>query len=311
MYFEGPEKKLEIFLKNSIDLFKIPDREWDSLVKAAGANILSRISNNKIKAFLLSESSLFVYKDRIILITCGKTILVNTIPRLLSLIAKEHFESLFYERKNENFPQAQISTFQDDVNLIQKEFKGKILRFGKGGNDHILLFHSKANYAIRNDVTLEILMHEPASDLMQFFLQPDLSITAVRERLKLYEILEDYKLDNYLFEPFGFSLNGIKNENYYTIHVTPQKNGPYCSFETNQEANISEIIDQILALFRPVRASILLYLPHEMRDPLKDHPGFIALEEERFSLECGYKIVFKNLLLQKNYSFSVKYNKAN
>ncbi|MEZ6189114.1 MAG: hypothetical protein R3F62_29460 [Planctomycetota bacterium] len=43
---------------------------WERVVEAARAQILSQISTSQCDAYLLSESSLFVYDDRFALITC-------------------------------------------------------------------------------------------------------------------------------------------------------------------------------------------------------------------------------------------------
>ena len=75
---------------------------WREVVQKAGAKILSEISNDQCDAFLLSESSLFVFEKKFILITCGKTLLTTSIREFLTHVPAESVEMLFYERKNEN-----------------------------------------------------------------------------------------------------------------------------------------------------------------------------------------------------------------
>ena len=69
MYFEGPEKKLEILLKDK-DNFVRKDNiySWESIVNACEAEIIAKHTFQFCDAYLLSESSLFVYDDKILMI---------------------------------------------------------------------------------------------------------------------------------------------------------------------------------------------------------------------------------------------------
>ena len=75
--FEGPEKCLEVdFCVGSgpIDgLRAIPRPLWDELLASCGCEIISVKSNEEIDSYVLSESSLFVYRWKMVLKTCGKT----------------------------------------------------------------------------------------------------------------------------------------------------------------------------------------------------------------------------------------------
>lgn len=41
-------------------------------------------------------------------------------------------------------------------------------------------------------------------------------------------------LDSFLFSPCGYSMNGLKGDKYWTIHVTPQPSCNFASFETGR-----------------------------------------------------------------------------
>ena len=160
--FEGAEKKLEIILNSPIKGLKENiNNRWDKVIKACDAIILSKIENNDMAAYLLSESSLFVWNDRILIITCGKTTLTKSIKKILSFLDKEKIALIFYERKNFLFPGEQPDNFGHDIIEIKKNFSGTAFRLGSSKNNHIHMFHSDhKNTKIENDVTFQILMHD-------------------------------------------------------------------------------------------------------------------------------------------------------
>jgi S-adenosylmethionine decarboxylase len=95
MYFEGAEKKLEL-ISRSARFRQRDEAYWATVVEAAGAKILSRISSESCDAYLLSESSLFVWDDRVTMITCGRTTLVRAANFLLDDLPPEKVDFLIY-----------------------------------------------------------------------------------------------------------------------------------------------------------------------------------------------------------------------
>ena len=72
MFFEGSEKKIQVVVTEAHKgLRKRPKDFSRELVHNCNATILSELSNNYCDSYLLSESSLFVWDDRILMITCG------------------------------------------------------------------------------------------------------------------------------------------------------------------------------------------------------------------------------------------------
>ncbi len=111
--FEGPEKLLEIwFSTNSkTGLRAVEPTIWHDMLKIVQCQVLSTIHNEHADAYLLSESSMFVYANRLILKTCGTTTLLNSVPRILQ-IAEEYckftkVDAIFYSRKAFLFPNLQ------------------------------------------------------------------------------------------------------------------------------------------------------------------------------------------------------------
>ena len=143
-FFEGPEKKLELVFKaGSKNLLNEPRAFWDDLVSLAQAKILSTIDNKDCKAFLLSESSLFVWENRVILITCGTTTLIKAAKHMIDTFGKECLEEVFYERKNEYQPSLQKSSALEDMSALKEILGGKVLRFGRKDDHHVYIYLSR------------------------------------------------------------------------------------------------------------------------------------------------------------------------
>ena len=82
----------------------------------------------------------------------------------------------------------------------------------------------------------------------------------------------DARVDAYLFTPCGFSANGVipapdqagTATHYFTVHVTPEPQCSYASFETNvpgrqRGRETSEVIEHVVNIFKPGRFSVTLF----------------------------------------------------
>lgn len=266
MEFEGPEKKLEIVLKQPrVDLRGNIDGRWDRVVESAYTKILNHIENPWIDAYLLSESSLFVYPDRIILITCGGSRPFQAIPTILKFIDPSEIKYIFYERKNFLYPESQISDFRVETQDMNRLFPGQRWLIGEEKKDHIYFFFAaspeeKGQMETSSDTTLEILMHDISEDVAQlFYASPGVSSTSVRYRSGIQFLFETPEIlyDDYLFQPCGYSVNALVDRSYFTIHVTPQSVCSYVSFETNiVMSDYSPLVDRVLECFSPKRFTL-------------------------------------------------------
>ena len=143
MVFEGSEKKFECTAyKINFRAFGI--EFFQQLVYKSNASILKKLSNNYCDSYLLSESSLFVWQDRILMITCGNTTLMDSLIFLIDKIQEKNIDSLIFQRKNEHFSELQISNFEQDIETINSKLSGNILRLGPE-NDHHNLIYSLPN----------------------------------------------------------------------------------------------------------------------------------------------------------------------
>ena len=73
------------------------------------------------------------------------------------------------------------------------------------------------------------------------------------EKSKIDQLIPGAQIDAYQFEPCGYSANAIMTGDYYwNIHVTPEKDFSYASFETNYpKENYEELLKQVIEIFKP------------------------------------------------------------
>lgn len=292
MFFEGSEKKIEIMFKSSApNLRSLEYAFWEDVVWAAGAKILSKVSNEHMDAYLLSESSLFVYDKYVIMITCGRTRLVQAVKKILSAVKPVHVDAFFYERKNEVFPQYQATDFFEDSRKLKKWFAGESMRFGQEDEHHLFLFSTNSPYAPKkDDHTLEILMHGVRSQRIDMFRRENVPMAANNQKptAEVHALVKG-QIDDFMFEPCGYSLNAIDGPYYYTIHVTPEKIGNYTSFETDSQPpeKQNEMAQKVVSFFEPQTFDVVLFNTEATKVPFS-FDGYNLKSRYRQVLPTGY-----------------------
>lgn len=294
MLFEGSEKKVEIMLCDGMSLRPLRP-QWERVVAASKATILSTISNDHMDAYLLSESSLFVYDRAAVMITCGTTSLAAAVEEMTRFIPSEDVRLLMFERKNEYFPEHQPTQFDDDVARLQRLFPGNVANLGKLGDHHIRLFHhAHPSFSPpAGDMTLEVLMHDLSPRAREIFSRKNLSRDALYTETGIDQIIEGVRCDDFLFEPMGYSLNAIAGDAYYTIHVTPEDVCSYASFETNMpiSGDVATVVNRVLRIFEPANCSLLLF---KQEQPEIDELANYACRSVADSHYHGYHVRFRN-----------------
>jgi S-adenosylmethionine decarboxylase len=294
-FFEGTEKKFELTIDVGLPSLRERGQEyWRRIARAAGADVISRIANRRCEAYLLSESSLFVFDHKIVMITCGRTCLPDAVTELLRDLPAERVEFLVYERKNEVFPHGQPTSFFDDVRLLHERLPGRAFQFGDEDDHHLFLFHLARPFdPDSKDVTVEVLMYGIAPEVMRSFAAPRTGAAGpLHERTGIGHVLPGFEMDDHLFEPRGYSLNAIRDDEYWTVHVTPDAPRSYASFETNHRCGgqLKEVIGRVVEAFRPRSFDIVTF----------DHGGDEALGAGGYRLKthvareltCGYRVRF-------------------
>jgi S-adenosylmethionine decarboxylase len=290
--FEGSEKKAEIVFRN-VDLFEKDQNYWSEVVDECEAKILSSVKTDNLHAYLLSESSLFVWKDRILLITCGTTTLVHAVQKLTEDFSIENIDNLIFQRKNEYCGQMQKTSFFDDKQILDKIHSGKGLRLGSFHEHHLFLFHLNKSYQpISEDWTSEILTYGLNPKASDFLTRPNLPAQEIRNFFQFEKFFPEFLLDDFVFDPFGYSINGIYQDDYFTIHVTPQDGHSYVSFETSLPFEQIEngFLSHFLNVLNPESFDLIRYSPIEI--PKTSIPNYEIKKHINSKIECGYDIEF-------------------
>ncbi|XP_021920742.1 S-adenosylmethionine decarboxylase proenzyme [Zootermopsis nevadensis] len=274
-FFEGVEKLLEIWFTRTdgntkqCDLRNIPRQKLESLLKIVRCEVISFVCNDQVDAYVLSESSMFVARHRFILKTCGTTTPLQCLKPLMLLVEQyagfDEVEDVFYSRKNFKRPDLQMSphqAFEQEVALLDTFFKdGAAYCLGTVNHDCWYLYtlnplegeNNKQPYQ-EPDQTLEILMSDLDLEVMSIFTREESSSAAeATQKSGIEKLIPNMKIDDFLFEPCGYSMNGIsKNGCYMTIHITPEPDFSYVSFESNvPQASYKDVISRVLETFHP------------------------------------------------------------
>jgi len=271
--FEGPEKTLEVYFVPNLNCPRgcraLTRQQLEAVCKKAKCSIISSIHNDFFDSYLLSESSMFIYPYKVILKTCGTTTLLKCLPTLLnsaSLLGLS-VEWVGYSRKNFLFPNDQLfphSRFEDELKFIQSHSHLCSLLNGSGyvlgplTGDHWFVYIADKclrSASFYNEVTINIMMFDMDAKVYPHFFHCNSNTPAeVRSKLGIDSLIEGSIVDDFVFEPCGYSMNAMNGESYYTIHVTPEPECSYASFETNKlSKSYNDMIRNVINTFRPTR----------------------------------------------------------
>ncbi|WWD17507.1 S-adenosylmethionine decarboxylase proenzyme [Kwoniella shandongensis] len=180
--FEGPEKLLEVWFAPSLNqlpdvpesslsgglraraareegekwkgLRRVPREVWEEMLDIVKCKVLSVVEGEELDAYLLSESSLFVAPHLLILKTCGTTLNLLGLYRIIEIARAycgyTNVWRCFYSRKSFFFPERQHGPhrdWRDEVDFLDKVFgtAGAAYTVGPMNRDHWLLYLTSPN----------------------------------------------------------------------------------------------------------------------------------------------------------------------
>lgn len=147
------------------------------MLDLVNCKVLSIVESEHVDAYLLSESSMFIFPHKLILKTCGTTTLLSGLPRILEIAALvagfPHVLAnqivgtgtaakpyrVFYSRKNFLFPDRQRGphrSWRDEVKSLDKLFLGgSAYMIGKMNGEHWYLYLTEPNTILTPPATPE------------------------------------------------------------------------------------------------------------------------------------------------------------
>lgn len=263
MFYEGTEKRLLICTKE-LNLLTFTEEFWHRLVAQSDAEILSSIQNSSIKAYLLSESSLFIWQDKLLLITCGNTKLVNAALFIQKQLGKQQIATLVFQRHQALKPHLQASSFEQDTFLLEKLFNGQQQHWRDDYQGDLFIFGD----ITKNTMPTQhiYMLHGLRGDLAESLQQKSSDKAIILEKLQLEHFFNDLTIDHFSFDPKGYSLNAVRGNDYLTIHLTPEQLSTYLSIETSfPDSQCIDFINHLHTLFSPERTKKMHFKGIEKR----------------------------------------------
>ncbi|AGH82147.1 S-adenosylmethionine decarboxylase [Psychromonas sp. CNPT3] len=256
MFYEGREKRLEI-ITQGINLLDFPVDFWHAMVQQAGACILGEIKENNIKAFILSESSLFIWENKLLLITCGTTHLLEAAVYFKKTAPKNSIKALHFQRHQANKPDAQKSTFTEDCAILQTLSPGNTLHWQDDYQGDIFRSNTYQPY---NATTAILMLNTLSSPFATRLQNNSVSSDEIEQHLDIKRCFKDFHIHQHSFQPKGYSINGICGEGYFTLHLSPESIASYLSFESNLKSEIYRpFMQHLRQLFNPQKAYLMSF----------------------------------------------------
>lgn len=367
--FEGPEKTLEVVFRRSdgtqehqvvstgevsgelvtsaavggggataagpiqrLGLRRLGRQDVDRICARARCTILSVVSNRYLDAYVLSESSLFIYPYMLTLKTCGTTTLLRVIAILIDVARTVNLEIdwVGYSRKNFNFPGDQAfphQSFHQELEYLHshrslsERLDGNGYTLGPVTGDHWFVFVADQtmrshSLEVDTDRVLNIMMFDIDASVAKIFHydQYQRNVDGETKEQETERISREQTvaaginslcpgalIDPRAFEPCGYSMNAILFRSYSTIHITPESGSSYASFETNQKVgSYKSLISNVIRTFRPKRFVLTLMadeggLKQVKENPLTDSSAEARIEVPRTAMPISTKATFSTL----------------
>eukprot|EP00210_Caulerpa_lentillifera_P005503 g5262.t1 len=174
---------------------------------------------------------------------------------------------------------------------------------------------SISSYSIWEDKTVEICITGIDPVLARQFVQTEDFVDARSTTMKsgIAELMPDCIIDDYVFEPCGYSMNGFSELSsrggggggILTTHITPEEQSSYASIEfcclkessiksSSKVFNLTDSVQKILQIFNPQTLHIAVHsLQNEQEALCKVLPGYTADGLSIQYMNDGSQIAFK------------------
>lgn len=272
---------------------------------------------------MLSESSLFVFADRMVLKTCGTTRLLDAAPYMVELATGVALNMVparvKYSRASYLFPENQPaphSSFHEETFILRKLFSpslgpGSAHVLGDKLNGlewHVFVAGSTATPTTGTNAaaginslasslsplasliqlsprhTVEVCMTGLAPSKAASFYRHEHNFISTKHTTNISGIaslLDQEDIDDYVFEPCGYSMNGIVSKDsdaFSTIHITPEDGFSYASFELCgydvTDVDVDSLVTAVTDILEPSNVSVTLSVDGRLPDVWGSRRGF-------------------------------------
>lgn len=142
-------------------------------------------------------------------------------------------------------------------------------------------------------VIFEVKMHEIDPQAAAMFYRGDgVDGKSVTRLSGIDQLIPGQSIDEHLFDPCGYSMNGLLGPWYSTIHITPEEHCSFASFETNMPMqSYNSLLAAVLAIFRPSTFTVYV-MSCDAHRYVFTAPGFEAVgtSSTDFSVPSGIKV---------------------
>jgi len=160
------------------------------------------------------------------------------------------------------------------------------------------------------EINLEILMNNLDKKVMQQFFKGEKTVKEITNLSGIEDLSCGAIIDAYQFEPCGYSMNSLLDNSFSTIHITPEENCSYVSYETNisedvmlkSGMNYTDLINKVLDIFKPGSISVSLFADFDAVDNLK-------LDDLKKMKEIEYFVLGLNISTFESKEFTVSRKK--
>ncbi|EGV96571.1 S-adenosylmethionine decarboxylase proenzyme [Cricetulus griseus] len=147
--------------------------------------------------------------------------------------------------------------FQEEIEFLNAIFPNGAAYCSGSMNSDCWYFYTldfpESQVINQPDQTLEILMSELDPAVMdQFYMKDSVTAKDVTRESGIRDLIPGSVIDATLFNPCGYSMNRMKSDGtYWTIHITPEPEFSYASFETNLNQTYDDLIRKVVKVFKP------------------------------------------------------------
>ena len=228
--------------------------------------MLSQVATSRRLAFLLSESSLFVFPHRILMLTCGRTNMHEALAKILSHIAPAARVTPGWVQLSHRAllaPAAQPVPHQTPEASLKsmRTILPKAYETVLGLPMRLPWYAFTAQLArTHGQPSIAVYMHGLPQRVCDAYTDPAYTKVYLRHDLHCRLPPGFVPLDMHCYKPQGYSANGgtMQKNGYWTVHVTPEPNATYASFEAGAELRRHEaLLCACLEHFCPRRACVV------------------------------------------------------